>query len=189
MRLGRHELRPRLTYIADDGQDAIDVRGVDAGKDRGVAAPQEAAGAAHLRRGIAPLHQLLDEGVSVSVRRYDDEELLVGLLRLPLCGQPGGLELFLLFAPPLHPLAYKRPISSQVIVAALKKSVPMRPGRHELEKVMKEFLAAWRASPFTTSSKASRRGSITPCRSRQVICPSVSTPNPFRESPGNGVRI
>ncbi len=108
-RLSRQELRPRLTYVADDGQDVIDVLGVDAGEDRGTATPEEAPGAADLSRGIPALNQLLDKGVRVRVGRYDDKELLVRLLQRLPPRQLGGLELFFLFAVPLHPLAQDAP--------------------------------------------------------------------------------
>ena len=76
-RLRRQELRPRLALAPDDRDDVIDVFGVYAGEDGGVASSQEAAGAAHLGRGVAALHQLLDEPVRVRIRRDDDKELLV----------------------------------------------------------------------------------------------------------------
>jgi hypothetical protein len=108
-RLRWHELRSGLTCVPDDCQDAIDVVGFDAGEDRGVAASEEAPGAADLGRGVSALDQLLDEGVRVRVGRYDDEKLLARLLQRLLLRQRGSLELFFLFAVPLHALAQDAP--------------------------------------------------------------------------------
>lgn len=85
--LDRHDLAPRTALLAGEVDNGVDVFVLDAGKDCGAAAAQEAARGGDLGGRQAIAYQPADQAVGVGGARDDQKELQGRLVRIGLADQ------------------------------------------------------------------------------------------------------